>query len=221
MRDLSTFPVSLKYGATTKPYSRANPHRGLDIAAPLGTPIRVNGVVIGLVGSTGFSTGNHTHVQKVSKNYVVNPGSVSDVVNLPTPCHVIEINTNPTNRNGMFVRIKDGKGNVFTYMHLSKISVAEGRLYKDDMYKNKNSEQWYKEANAWHAKYEKLNEGAIAKDKGQEQKIAELTTTIKNMQVQIDELKRLAPTPLPVAQNIDPQPKAGFWQALAKLFGKK
>lgn len=124
MKTAAEYPVSFPYGATTAPYSAAHPHQGQDRAMPTGTPVVVNGVTIGLSGTTGKSTGPHLHVQKVQKNQVVNPNGGG--FDLPTPIAVYDVG----NRSdiGNYVRIKDASGAGWSYFHLSQINVGKGIL---------------------------------------------------------------------------------------------
>lgn len=121
MRDLSQYPVSYPYGAITAPYSPAHPHRGDDRAAPLGTPIIIRGVTIGLVGSTGMSTGPHCHIQKRINNQIVNPqGGGLNIIG------VVE-QAGENSEAGKYVRIREtSTGNLWSYFHLSKILVKVG-----------------------------------------------------------------------------------------------
>jgi hypothetical protein len=146
MKTAKDYPVTFKFGATTAPYSPSHPHLGEDRAMPSGTPVPVNGVVIGLAGSTGFSTGSHTHTQKVEEGQVVNPrGGGFDI---PSPAVVIQTGTRSD--IGNYVRVQDAKGVVWSYFHLSKIMVKKGqKLSKEDnvaeKYKGKTAKEWYKE----------------------------------------------------------------------------
>ena len=63
-KTLKDYKITLKYLATTFPYSRLKPHRGEDRGAPKGTPVKVSKRVLGTVGSTGYAFGAHTHIAK-------------------------------------------------------------------------------------------------------------------------------------------------------------
>lgn len=121
MKDASQYPVSFPYGATSSPYSPSNPHKGDDRAAPGGTPINVNGTVIGLVGTTGYSTGNHLHLGKFVNGTATNPNGQG--FNLQNP--VVD-STGYDATNGNYVRIRDAQGVIWVYLHLSQINVKKG-----------------------------------------------------------------------------------------------
>ena len=122
------YKISFPYGATTAPYSPSHPHKGEDRAAPLGTPIPVNGKVIGWVGSTGKSSGSHLHVQKVT-SAVVSPNGGGKT--LPQPAKVTATGYN--SEIGNYVRIKDANGTVWSYFHQTKVNVKLGDNIGEDM----------------------------------------------------------------------------------------
>lgn len=124
MKDLSQYNISFPYGATTPPYSPAHPHRGADRKCPIGTPVIINGVTIGLTGNSGSYNGQpyapHCHIQ----------AWVGDVANTRNPAPYefkggTVINTGVGPQWGNFVTILVDGVNV-TYAHLSKINVKKG-----------------------------------------------------------------------------------------------
>lgn len=111
------YPVTFKYGATTPPYSPAHPHLGEDRKMPLRTPINVNGVLVGYAGTTGKSTGVHTHTQRVYGNSVVHPQGGGFEV--PQPCVVTETGYK-ADSIGYYVRYRDGQGFIWSIFHMDK-----------------------------------------------------------------------------------------------------
>lgn len=111
------YPVTFPYGATTPPYSSAHPHTGEDRKMPLGTLIKVNGVLVGYAGTTGKSTGTHTHTQKVSNGSVVHPQGGGFEV--PQPCVITETGYK-ADSIGYYVRYKDGNGSIWSIFHMDK-----------------------------------------------------------------------------------------------------
>lgn len=127
MKDLWTYPVSFPYGATSSPYSKTNPHKGEDRAAPTGTPIPVNGHVIGEVGNTGYSFGSHCHVGKWKGGVSHNPNGGGET--LADTAVVTQVDTVGKTNNGKFVRVNAG-GYDWVYLHLSKVNVKVGDKLK-------------------------------------------------------------------------------------------
>lgn len=121
MKDITQYPISDPYGATYAPWSPSSPHLGDDRAAPKGTPVPVNGVVIGLVGSTGKATGPHLHVQHVLNGRVVRPVSPFTLPNAV----VTAVGENAI--RGKYVDVTSG-GSVYSYFHLSEIKVKKGQV---------------------------------------------------------------------------------------------
>lgn len=117
------YPITLRFGDTRSPYSGTKPHHGIDYAAPEGTPVVVAGVEIGLVGSTGYSTGPHLHVDKNNGSYI----DPSDWVSIASGT-VTFADENGT--AGKQVSIS-ANGCTYRFLHLSKINVTEGEVIGD------------------------------------------------------------------------------------------
>lgn len=58
------YAITFPYGATSAPYSPSHPHRGDDRPCPIGTPVVIDNITIGLTGATGRVTGAHLHIQE-------------------------------------------------------------------------------------------------------------------------------------------------------------
>lgn len=120
--DASQYPVTFPYGSAAPPYSPSHRHQGEDRAMPRGTPVIVNGTVLGLSGNTGASTGPHLHIQKVSGGQVVSPNGGGFNLSLPA----VVFDTGWKIDIGNFVRVRDAKGTEWSYFHLSGISAKVG-----------------------------------------------------------------------------------------------
>lgn len=123
MRDASTYPITTPYGYVAGYPLNNGFHKGVDRAAPLGTPVIVNDVVIGLVGSTGASTGNHLHIGRFVGGQVTNPGAQG--FSLKQPATVFSTGYDAT--NGNYVKVTDGDGVLWVYLHLQKFLVTKGQ----------------------------------------------------------------------------------------------
>jgi len=122
MSDVSQYPVTFGYGDTSPPYGTPSMpfHRGEDRACPSGTPVIVNGVQIGLSGSTGWSTGPHLHIGRFAGGST-NPNgggfSFGDAV-------VTQVKED--NINGKYVRVQ-ADGASWVYLHLSEQTCSVGQ----------------------------------------------------------------------------------------------
>lgn len=131
----SDYPVTFPFGATTPPYNATAPHRGDDHAMPVGTQVLVNGTCIGLSGGlkgapgSGNSDGPHLHVGHFISGAAVNPEG--NGFNLRAPVSVYDIGSDST--NGNYVRLVDGDGTIWVYLHLSEIRAVKGQKIGDDM----------------------------------------------------------------------------------------
>lgn len=130
MRDASQYPVTLWYGATTPPYGTPQfpYHRGVDYGAPEGTPLLVNGVLVGITGHTGFVTGPHLHLGHWVSGRDVDPGKGGFKVNGAKVLRIGEDNV-----NGKYVHVGDADGSYWVYLHLSRVDVKVGQELKGYM----------------------------------------------------------------------------------------
>lgn len=121
MSDASTFPITELYGCQPGYPLNSNMcppgqgfHKGIDYGCPVGTPIVVNRVTIGISGATGAVTGPHVHVGRWVNGQSTDPG-VGNGWKFNSAV-VTEIGSDPT--NGNFVRVQ-GDGASWVYLHMS------------------------------------------------------------------------------------------------------
>jgi hypothetical protein len=107
------YPVTQPYGYDPNYPLNNGFHKGVDYGCPVGTPIVVNGVTIGLSGATGYVTGAHLHVGRWVGGQSTDPGNggfdFSSAV-------VTEINQDAT--NGKYVRLQADDAS-WVYLHMS------------------------------------------------------------------------------------------------------
>ena len=115
------YPISDVYGYSKNYFNYKFFHSGVDRAALKGTPIPVNGVKIGEVGTTGYSTGNHSHVGKYLGWKSINPKSGGKTLRGAIVTQVGE-----DSRNGKYVRVQSGIYS-WVYLHMSKQTVKRGQ----------------------------------------------------------------------------------------------
>lgn len=130
MKDISQYPITFPFGATTPPYSPSKPHLGVDRKTPeIGVSVLVNGQLIGLTGNSGKSSGPHHHLQRVQNGMVVNPGNGG--FDIPKPSVVFAVGETPI--IGKYIRIRDAQGVEWSHFHLSDIRVKVGDRVGEDM----------------------------------------------------------------------------------------
>jgi len=119
------YGINFPYGATSAPYSVSRPHRGDDRPCPTGTPLAINGQVIGLTGATGFVTGPHLHIQEWNGSYA----NTRKPQNAFKPGTVVNVDKDATQGDrsfGKFISIQNADGWVDSYCHLSVINCNVG-----------------------------------------------------------------------------------------------
>jgi len=136
------YAVNFPYGATSWPYTALRPHKGEDRPCPIGTPLAINGQVIGLTGATGEvydAQGNkgtpaaaHLHIQEhTAGNYA----NVRKPQNAFKPGVVIGVYPKSAGDGtfGKFIDIRSDDGWVDSYCHLSQINVQVGQRVGEEM----------------------------------------------------------------------------------------
>lgn len=124
------YPVTFKYGATTPPYSPSRPHKGADRACPVGTPIVIDGVTIGLTGRSGKVTGPHLHNQAGYDKACQNTFDPSRVEFRPGL--VVYTRSVDTGDWGKCITMLVG-ADYITYAHLSQVNVKVGDIIGGNM----------------------------------------------------------------------------------------
>lgn len=140
MKDASQFPVTFGYGATDDTYygpkaqgkaTYIGPyHRGDDRAMRVGTPVVVNGVIIGKSGNGDGRYGAHLHVGKWLAGVDVNPNGGGFKLDGAKVIGVLNDYSDPA--NGKYVRIGDSSGAMWVYLHLSEVHVKLGEVLKGE-----------------------------------------------------------------------------------------
>lgn len=128
------YPVTLSFGATPYPYTATKKHEGTDYGCPVGTPVVVSGVTIGLSGNTGTTTGPHLHVALYREGQH-GGGIYNSVTNRtyfnPTDAFSITgtvVFAGDNGSAGKEVTIRGDNGNFYRYLHLSEIKVTKGQV---------------------------------------------------------------------------------------------
>lgn len=130
--------ISLDFGATTSPYSKANPHHGIDYVERRGTLVPVSGVNIGRVGATGEAFGSHLHVDKNKKLWVTS-GYV-DPSDWKTITGTV-VFAGDAGTAGLCVVIQATNGYFYRFLHLSAILVVVGQKITKEVIMKTNREE--------------------------------------------------------------------------------
>lgn len=120
-----SYPVTTPFGQVPGYPLNGGFHNGIDYGYPMGTPVVVNGVTIGISNNTGASTGPHLHVGKWVGGKAVDPG----VGNGFSFNSAVVYDTGSDATNGNFVRVQ-GDGALWNYLHLEKTLVTKGQVLK-------------------------------------------------------------------------------------------
>lgn len=129
MRDIWSYGVKYPYGYSEAYGSKF--HIGEDWTVTDGRrdiPVTVNGTTIGIAGTTGDSTGIHTHVGRYVGGKHTPPQGQGASLSSP-----VVLDTGYDASNGNYVRIQDSSGVVWVYLHLSQINVVKGQAIGGDM----------------------------------------------------------------------------------------
>lgn len=118
------YPITTPYGQVPGYPLHNHFHQGVDYGCPVGTPVVVNGVTIGLSGNTGYTFGPHLHLGKWSGGVVQNPLNGGFDFKDAQVTGVEE-----DSENGKYVRIQ-GDGFSWVYLHLSSQNVKVGDKLK-------------------------------------------------------------------------------------------
>lgn len=121
-----SYPITFGYRATDGQYYGPNGsvgpyHRGEDRAMPIGTPIIVNGIQIGLSGNSGASSGPHLHIGRFLGGQDTAPNGGGFHFDSAS---VTEINEDGI--NGRYVRVQ-ADGASWVYLHMSQQTVNIGQ----------------------------------------------------------------------------------------------
>lgn len=153
MKTAQDYPMSIGYGYTGSPYSKAKPHRGKDLLTPNRTPLMIQGLTIALTGNSGsyngMTYGYHLHIQAGTDSAVqntVNPEAYAFQGGVVT-------STGTGKEWGKFVILKTISGIYVAYCHLSEIQCKVGDIIgANNMAIITNSDSWYSRCNDTHTR---------------------------------------------------------------------
>lgn len=126
MKTASSYPVTYTYGWHPDYPLNGGFHNGEDRAMPVGTPIVVNKTKLGLSGNTGATTGPHLHISRYRYGRPVNPKGTGFTLRTVLGRTPTVVSVGKDAWNGNYVRVRNWRGEIFIYDHLSKISVKVG-----------------------------------------------------------------------------------------------
>ena len=129
------YPVTTPFGQVAGYPLNNGFHNGIDYGYPMGTPVIVNGVTIGISNNTGATTGPHLHVGKFVNGVVQDPG----VGNGFQFNSAVVYDTGEDATNGIFVRLT-ADGALWNYLHLQEVLVTKGQILGEEMTKEQAQE---------------------------------------------------------------------------------
>jgi len=239
----SDYSINFPYGATSAPYSSAHPHRGDDRPCPIGTPVVIGGVTIGLTGATGMVSGPHLHIQEWESDYA-NTRKPQNAFAPGTVTNIDPAGTQGDGSFGKFVTIQTTDGWNDSYCHLSQINVIKGQVIGDKMAEitteavvalslgtQGTQPQSPDEYAQWVGKTDQqslddlithYSQKGQARQAGLEQTIDSLTAANLKLTDQLAAVRDQATVPSPAPSDPDSVTvtKDGFWQALLRFLGK-
>lgn len=198
MKTIWDYRVTYPYGENVPGYDGF--HSGEDRSVTdyrTDVPVTVNGVVIGIVGNTGKSTGIHLHVGKWKDGKSYNPNGRGKTLKEAV---VTEIDTKGYTANGKFVRVS-AEGFSWVYLHLDSVNVKVGQVLQgDDMFtgrlenktQTKSAKGWYEKAVHYRKRTieEKTKNATLAKHKNiAEKTVEELNKALSIKDNEISKLK--------------------------------
>lgn len=132
MKTAIDYPISIDYGYTGSPYSKAKPHRGRDLLTPNKIPLKIGNQIIALTGNSGsfngITYGYHLHIQAGTDKAVQNTID-------PAPYAFmggIVVTTGVGKEWGRFIIIRTSSGIYVAYCHLSEIRCKVGDIIEDN-----------------------------------------------------------------------------------------
>jgi hypothetical protein len=133
MKDASQYAITTPFGKVAGYELNGGVHNGVDRVMPIGTPVIVDGLLIGYSGNTGAvfpapssadpSAGRHLHIGCFVGGTATDPGAGG--FHFQTPGYVYD--TGQDASNGKYVRIQ-ADGALWCYLHLSQITAVKNQV---------------------------------------------------------------------------------------------